>query len=525
VAKQIQEKFKPIILRSYVAALILLWSGCVAASLLWNLHQQKRETLEVARSSAGVAYERDVLYRRWNAEHGGVYVPVSDKTLPNPYLKTVEREILTPSGRSLTRINPAYMTRQAYEMGAELYGVSGHITSLKPIRPSNIPDPWEAQALEGFQRGMKEVSSIEEMGGQAYLRLMRPLVTEKACLKCHAEQGYKMGDIRGGISVAIPMAPLWAMEQAHNISLGIGHGLLWLLGLLGIWVGTGRLRLQMRERKRAEDRMLEANQELGHKNRELAEAIQNAERMKTKAKNAYQELNQIFNTAADGMCVIGQDYRVQRVNQTFSRVMNLTAEEIVGSRCDDVFQGDLCYSPGCPLMKVMNGEERVELTMEISRKDGTAFPCLLTATALKNPRGDIVGVVENLKDMTDQKQAELERLHSEKLKGALEMAGAVCHELNQPIQSASGFLELLLLDTTEDGPVYQKLELIEEQIERMGKITGKLMGITRYETKDYVGGMKIIDIDKSSEEILPRQDTEEDEPNRDTLKSVKTAYR
>ncbi len=36
------------------------------------------------------------------------------------------------------------------------------------------------------------------------MRLMKPMVTKESCLKCHTHQGYKVGDIRGSVSVSVP---------------------------------------------------------------------------------------------------------------------------------------------------------------------------------------------------------------------------------------------------------------------------------------------------------------------------------
>jgi len=135
-------------LRRYDWALAALWTAFVATVVTWNLLQQRREVLETARHNARAAFEKDVANRRWAAEHGGVYVPASEQTPPNPYLARVEeRDITTPSGRTLTLLNPAYMTRQVHELGAELYGFRGHITSLNPIRTENAPDPWETLSI------------------------------------------------------------------------------------------------------------------------------------------------------------------------------------------------------------------------------------------------------------------------------------------------------------------------------------------------------------------------------------------
>ena len=131
------------VLRNYLWAILSLWTVFVSLVLLWSLFQQKRETIEAVRVQARSAFEKDLAYRRWAAMHGGLYVPVTEQTPPNPYLASIdEREITTPSGRRLTLMNPAYMTRQVHEMETEQYGLRGHITSLNPIRPANAADAW-----------------------------------------------------------------------------------------------------------------------------------------------------------------------------------------------------------------------------------------------------------------------------------------------------------------------------------------------------------------------------------------------
>ena len=95
-------------------------------------------------------------------------------------------------------------------------------------------------------------------------------------------------------------------------------------------------------------------------------------------------------------------------------------------------------------------------------------------------------------------KAEEERLKRERLQVTLEMAGAVCHELNQPMQTISGYTESLLRDFSKTDPSYDRIEKVMEEITRMGTITKKLMRITKYETKNYLQGIKIVDIDKAS---------------------------
>lgn len=238
--------------------------------------------------------------------------------------------------------------------------------------------------------------------------------------------------------------------------------------------------------------------ELKQTNEQLEAALERANQMAIEAEYAYIELNQIFNTGADGICLIDRDFNILRINKAFSNFLGIREDEAVNKKCYEVFQEDLCQGPNCSLIRILGGESRVEYDIEKLRHDGLRIPCILTATPLRGPSGELFGIIEDLKDISYRRKAEEERIHREKLQGVLEMAGAVCHEVNQPMQSIYGYSQLLLMDISEDNPAYNNIKTIKEEIERMREITKKLMGITRYETKAYIEGRKIIDIDKAT---------------------------
>lgn len=240
-------------IRKQIAGLILVWTLVVGISLAWNLIKLKEDALESARNHARVGFQKDVIYRKWNSLHGGVYVPLTQETPENPYLNVPEKTFTTPSGIVLTKINPAYMTRQVHELEQQETGIQGHLTSLKPIRPPNEADPWETKALSAFEHGRQEVSSIVMFRDSEHMRLMRPLLVTKDCLKCHAAQGYKEGDIRGGISISIPMNPIWSALNSAMAMDAISHFFLWLLGCAGILFSGRRIRQLIQERDKAED--------------------------------------------------------------------------------------------------------------------------------------------------------------------------------------------------------------------------------------------------------------------------------
>ncbi|MBF0321700.1 MAG: DUF3365 domain-containing protein, partial [Magnetococcales bacterium] len=114
------------------------WTAMFSLLLAWNVVEERRHTEEVAVFVARAMIQKDIAFRNWAASHGGVYVPIDERTPPNPFLtKVPERDIQTPSGRQLTLMNPAYLLRQLTKYFPDPYGNHEHITSLKPLNPAN----------------------------------------------------------------------------------------------------------------------------------------------------------------------------------------------------------------------------------------------------------------------------------------------------------------------------------------------------------------------------------------------------
>ncbi len=132
-------------------ALIVLWCLLLLGFFLWDILKTRQETASVASNVAQAYFSKDLAFRLWGSSHGGVYVPIDEKTPSNPHLEHVpERDIQTPSGKRLTLMNPAYVVRQLQDEFAKLYGVKGHITSLKHFRPETAPDDWEKASLKAM---------------------------------------------------------------------------------------------------------------------------------------------------------------------------------------------------------------------------------------------------------------------------------------------------------------------------------------------------------------------------------------
>ncbi len=253
------------------------WLAIVSLSFAWNIATANDRTIELARKEAFTVFNKDVALRLWATTHGGVYVPATERTPPNPHLAHIpERDLTTPSGKKLTLVNPAYMLRQIMEDFSQSYGVDGHITSLKVFNENNRPDAWEHQALQQFEEGGEEVYEQVSMDGAPYLRLMRPLLTEQGCLKCHGAQGYQVGDVRGGIGVSLPMDHYLEMENRLHTVNATTHIIFWFLGTFLIGFIAVRSKKRIIERNKAQGEIITLNKDLENLVKERTEDLEYA---------------------------------------------------------------------------------------------------------------------------------------------------------------------------------------------------------------------------------------------------------
>lgn len=237
--------------RKSVLLVSLLWGLVIVTSLSWNIYASLKWQEQLAFSTAKSFFQQIVITRQWNAKHGGVYAPVTETTIPNPHLQVPDRDITVDNRLLLTKINPAYMTRQISELAKNSKGIQFHITSLNPIRPKNAATKLESAYLKKFENGLAEGGEfLKNDEGKTYF-YMAPLITKKSCLNCHAQQGYKEGDIRGGISVQLPFN-----HQVPIINIILSHIGIGLLGLVGL--GLVEKKLSASYRKVREQAVMDA---------------------------------------------------------------------------------------------------------------------------------------------------------------------------------------------------------------------------------------------------------------------------
>ena len=385
----------------YTYLLVGLWTLSFIAVWFLTHSNWKEEFHRHVDLGAQTVLNKDLSFRTWATMHGGVYIPPTEKTPPNPFLNFIDdRDVVTTEGKKLTLMNPAYLIRQVMQEYESTYGIKGHITSLNPINPSNAPDEWETSVLKGFETNLDSVDIFANSEGEKLYRKMIPLIAKKDCLKCHGHQGYKEGDIRGGLSVTLPVTQLYTLGRNNHIKVTIILMGIYLLGLIGLIVAS---------RKNIKDQI------------ELASYAESLKR--------YEE---IVSATQDQMAFVDNNYKYLAINDRYLELYGKPLDEFIGHHVKDIV-GDEVFDMLKPFLdKCLKGEaiyfERWMDTQQLKKRCHA-----ISYYPYRNDKGVVSGVVANVRDITKRKEAEVERnLNTERISALLklnQMKGATEEEL------------------------------------------------------------------------------------------------
>ena len=210
-------------------------------------------------------------------------------------------------------------------------------------------------------------------------------------------------------------------------------------------------------------------------------------------------VNSILSASPIGIGLVENRF-IKQINEGMMKMFRFDSENdwlgksariIYPSEEDFLIVGDFIY-------KYLKAGKEAWLDTTFKRKDGTTFLGHLTVSSLYPP-DPMQRATFTISDISWRKQAEQELLQKEKVQAVVEMAGAVCHEMNQPMQAVLVELaECAVMGEFKKDTVKQRVERVQQHLNTLREMSLKLMHITRYETRDYLEGEKIIDIDKAS---------------------------
>ncbi len=222
-------------------------------------------------------------------------------------------------------------------------------------------------------------------------------------------------------------------------------------------------------------------------------------------------LSQILDSLPILVLILDRKRRVVLANQPCLDFSEKPMEGLVGCRGGEVFNclnqlapqnhcGDTPQCKDCRLRQAIEAtfsdqtpQKWIETTMAFV-DHGERTLRLSTSPLLMGGLPHVMVAIEDFTELESHRRARLEK---ERLAGVLETAGAVCHELSQPLQVITGFCDILTEQKTLDPAMEKAVTAIQDAVWKMARIHHDLLHITRYETKSYLSST-IIDIEKSS---------------------------
>jgi PAS domain S-box-containing protein len=270
-------------------------------------------------------------------------------------------------------MNPAYLSRQIHGMATPELGARVKITSLRLINPDHSPDDWERSSLDAFAQGQTEAVKIESIDGQPWVRLMRPLYVEAGCLRCHGAQGYRLGEVRGAISLSIPVSGLLDEETSGEWLVLPGLGSVWVVGLSAIaFAGRGMGR-RTRQRQRASETLRQSEE----------------------------RFRRLFEQSNDAIVLLDEEGRILDVNGRACDISGYGRDEMIGQFIHAFHaERDEAFVRATIDSIFKDGASRLDT--QCLRKDGTIVDVELSARRIDQPRPLVLAV---FRDITERKRA------------------------------------------------------------------------------------------------------------------------
>jgi len=363
----------PIVRMTVLAA--VLWTVVVVLSLGWGIDQAERQALQLAEVEAKSNLKRDLAFRRWATSQGGIYVRVTERTQPNPYLAHIpDRDVAMPDGGLLTLYNPATMLREIKKAQTELYGTLARITGEEYLNPINAPDEWEKKALSIIKQTREDYSEVTSIDGRPYLRRIQPMMMEEGCMKCHAPTGIPVGEMRGATDIAIPLEQYLAISRSTMFWLELTHAGIWLLGMGAIAFFSRR-------------------------STQHAEAVRIHQAVLNKFKQAVEQ-------SASGVVITNAEGDIEYINRKFCEINGYTPDEVLGKNPRLLKSGETDATLYEDMWRSLAQGKEWRGEFKNRKKSGEVYWCLESISPIVDKAGEITHYVAVIEDISDRKFAE-----------------------------------------------------------------------------------------------------------------------
>ncbi len=437
-----------------------------------------RQVEKTLLNSSRSLYKMVLTVRHWASDYEGVLVKKTPGVKINPFLK--HPILVTVHNDTLVLKNPALITRELSELSKDLIGDAFfHMASDRYLNPENKPDAFEARALAYLKthRDKKEFYGFERHDNKVYFRYFAPLYTEKSCLRCHAAQGYKEGDLRGGVSIHISAA---SFEQAKEQNLVFM--LFFLLGAILIlstilYFGLRHTIIRPIEALTTAAEKLEIQDydfplvPPRNASTEITKVFAAFNRMRQSILTSLSQLQDseakyrlLIENSLEAIALTNRNGVIIETNRRFLDLLGLKKEEIVGKK----------------IQEIIDSRKRTVFDESVQSEFPTRhYETILTMPGqMKIPVeifeiSDIPLIPEEqitfyyLRDLRLRKKLEQYSIQMEKMLVLGELSAGIAHEVRNPLFALTNNLDYLKREL-KDRPVFN--EIYPELLESLNKI-------------------------------------------------------
>ena len=219
---------------------------------------------------------------------------------------------------------------------------------------------------------------------------------------------------------------------------------------------------------------------------DVTEYVQTRERSREREealRREWDQLDEMYRTAPVGFAMYEPvEFRMIHVNEKFTQMLNMTAEQMLGRSVLDIAVGVEGIRERYE--RVARGErlENIVLEGELDAQPGTFRSWLINYTPIFGADGKVQAISTVALDVTAQRRAEKALIQSEKLAAVGRLASSIAHEINNPLESVTNLLYLARLHSAEPEQL-RLLDLADQELRRVSIIANQTLRFHKQATK------------------------------------------
>lgn len=251
-------------------------------------------------------------------------------------------------------------------------------------------------------KSKNQITLSESFKDISVLRTIEPILSDETCNSCHSSStGEPLAIVSVRYSLEETYSDLASQRWIAIILalLTIGVTLVISFFFIKKYVGAPLTNLTIAATKMAEG---DYNVTLDVTSQdELGTLTQTFMTMKQKVQLLIQYLENI----PAPIMAVDKDFNIQYMNKVGADVVGKYQKEVIGKKCYDQFKTEHCQTELCAVYQAMKNNKNV--TMEtIARPRGEEIPILYTGAPLVNNNGELIGAIESVTSITEQKKLE-----------------------------------------------------------------------------------------------------------------------